>query len=72
MVRIKSGANENYLFEEFIVGKNPTLNPDTVDLTQAVSGITPDTLSQMARFSFEADGYFLNNVKVYQKVDPAT
>ena len=25
----------------------------------------------MARFSFEADGYFLNNVKVYQKVDGA-
>ena len=71
VVRINSGANENYLFEEFIVGKNPTLNPDTVDLTQAVSGITPHTLSQMARFSFEADGYFLNNVKVYQKVDGA-
>ena len=71
VVRINSGANENYLFEEFIVGKNPTLNPDTVDLTQPVSGITPHTLSQMARFSFEADGYFLNNVKVYQKVDGA-
>ena len=71
VVRIEAGTNENYLFDEFIVGKNPTLNPDTVDLTQAVSGITPGTLSQMARFSFEADGYFLNNVKVYQKVDPA-